>query len=146
VSLSLARRARVTLGKIKKESIMVTPPSIDKQLFILSTAAENTGIPCGITLFVHGVVVSGTLSSWRLHYQAMSDVAESATMPEIEFVQNAIQPRKTTDHEGGVPADGSEDVWMQNVTVFLPNGQTTSFEWWQCRLYAVDALSLGLVT
>jgi len=126
---------------------MATPPSIDKQLSLFATGTENTGIPCHITLFVHGTVISGTLSSWRLHYQALSEIAESSTMQELEFVKESIQPNAAhgkTDYEGGVPSDGSEDVWMQNVTVFLPNGQTAFFDWWQCRVYSIDAYSLGL--
>ena len=126
---------------------MQHPPSIDKNLRNFAAVVEQSGRPCEITLFVQGIVIVGNLSTWKLHYESLSQSVASMDSTQREIATQEVKPALTStsqgDHEGGVPSDGSDDIFMQDVTAYLPNGKTASLKWWQGRLYSVDAFSLG---
>lgn len=112
---------------------------------------SNNGIDMGITLNVHGSVISGNLISGKKYLAEMatkfSELAEGKDFYKtLENFFSGYLPiyDATSEDEEGVPVDINY-IHLRNAKVFSPGGSipTGKGELWRGRLDAVNGFTFG---
>ncbi len=112
----------------------------------LVAITERTGVGVGVTLFVQGTLVTGSLVNARTYFEGLAALPmEAAGYPELaeafkELFANTGKAVKETTNESPPPPF----IHLQNAHVVAPNGHVMSAAmWWRGRVSAVSGFSLG---
>ena len=121
--------------------------STDWFLQELVDITNRTGVGVGVTLFVEGMLVTGSLVSGKAYFEGLAALPlENRNYPELAEAYKKLFASTAEGLE--TPDDDSRPatfVHLQDARVVTANGNlpTTSGMWWRGRISAVSGFWLG---
>jgi len=115
--------------------------------------AELGDVTMALTLTVHGVIVSGTLSSGIAYCDALSDIfATAITDPGIARTWQQMFRRVATESRGALDAmdaagpialGADAHIHLRDASVRFSSGDRLTLGWWRGRLRSIDGWVFG---
>jgi len=140
-------------GESNEAEVLNEPSAweVDWYLQELVNFANEGGIEFGLTLFLGGCVVSGTLISGKTYFEefarGFSEACSGANQSEIyEALASRGEIYERTADDEPLPAPGY--VHLKDARMFSPSGSLPDNQavLWRGRIGAVAGFSLGLLS
>lgn len=144
-----------TANHIALQAINTLEPMSDWLLRYIADAANNRDLQMGLTLQVHGQLVSGTLVSGQTYFEgitrniadALGDKDETRAIAGMfEQMNQAVQDNTGGEGQFPIPAY----IHLKDARIFsagngapIPNGQGV---WWRGRLSQVSGFFFGALS